>query len=137
MQNILFVEPFKSSPSSTSFLVGIGTLPVLKVERRFREVIKRVLDFRLRRNEILILLLISFFSFGFLLSLRSGGGNSRLRFLLLLLLGRRGELDSFLDVCSLAEDGFQLWLVGNSLQVAHEVGNWARRAASKVEVEAF
>src|ERR1700678_3970924 len=127
MQNILFVEPFKSSTSSTSFLVGIGRLPVLKVERRFWEVIKRVLDFRLRRNEILILLLVSFFSFGFFLSLgrrsrRGGGGSSRLRFLLLLLLGRRGELDSFLKVCSLAEDGFQLWLVGNSLQVAHEVG---------------
>ena len=60
MQNIPFVEPFKSSTSSTSFLVGIGMLPVLKVERRFQEVIKRVLDFRLRRNEILRIAAITY-----------------------------------------------------------------------------
>ena len=113
------VEPLKSTTGSTGLLVGVGALPVLKVERGLRERVKRVLllGLLLRHKVIIIIIVLSLL--GLFLGLGSGGRGG---FGLLLLLGRRRELDSLLRVSGLAESVLQRGLVDDGLEVADDVG---------------
>lgn len=106
------VEPFQSTARTACVLIGVLSLPLFEVERRFGEIIERVLGFGFSRNEVVLLVIIlGFRGFGCLLSF----GWSRLRFLLLLC---RGDvLQDLLGVFGRAKDGFELGLVGNRLQV--------------------
>ena len=122
--NLLLVEPFESSSGTTGLLVGVGTLPVLKVERGFREQVKRVLSLGLLRNEVIILIIVLLLLLGLLLSLR---GRSSSGLGLLLLLGRRYKLESLLGVLDRAEDLLECRLVDDGLGVTENVGELLAR----------
>lgn len=56
--NILLVEPFDGSASSTCVLVGVRPLPVLEVKCRLGEVVEGVLDLGLRGNVGLVSIVV-------------------------------------------------------------------------------
>ena len=111
----LLVEPLEGTVRTASVLVRVRTLPVLEVEGRLGEGIKRVLGLRLLLGDIVLLL--------FLLRGLSGLGDGRRSGLsLLLLLGGRSVRECLLDVLCLAEDVLQLGLVDDGLEVTNDVG---------------
>jgi hypothetical protein len=119
MQHSLLVEPLKGTTGTAGLLVRVSAFPVLEVQCRFGEVVEGVLGFGLLRNEVILLLIVSSLGLGLLLSLggsRSSGGGR------LLLLGRGDKLDGLLGVLCLAEDGGELGLVDDGLEVADEMG---------------
>ena len=121
----LLIEPFNSTTSTARLLVGVSAFPILEVERRLGEIVKRVLGLRLCGDEgFLLLIVIRSLRLGFLLSLGSswGGRSSGL-----LLLGRGDELDSLFCVFDLAEALLQLGVVDDRLEVTNEVGEFGTK----------
>ncbi len=115
--SVLLVEPLKGAVRTARVLVGVRTLPVLKVERRLGERVEGVLSLGLIPGDVVLLFVL--LNLLLLRSLGSGGSGG---LSLLLLLGRGSESERLLDVLSLAEDGLQGGLVNDGLEVADDVG---------------
>jgi len=119
MPNSLSVEPLNGTIRTTGILVGVGTLPVLKVEGGLGEVIEGVLLLGLSGDVRLLLSIILLRLGSLLLGL---WGSRGLLSLGGLLLGGGNELESLLGVDDVTVDLLELGLVVDGLEVADEVG---------------
>jgi len=128
------VEPLKRTPSTTGLLVGISAFPVLEVEGRLGEVVKRVFDLRLLRHERLLFLIISFLGLGLLLGFRSSGSGSRLG---RLLFHGGHELNGLFGVDDRAVYLLNLGLVGDGLKMPDEIGEFGTQGRINGDIHGF
>lgn len=129
---LLLVEPLKTPSVPTSVHVRIGTLEVLQVEGALWQAVKWVLRFRFLLYKVIILIVFRLYFFLGLLGLWLGG---LLWLLLLLRLGRRDILLSFLNKLDLTKDRLNFGLIDDSLKMPGEMRELGTGFGIKVDLE--